>query len=71
MNNYPYESCFDCGKEAGHIPKGHMSSVWQGKCEICEQEKPVTELRDFCYPSIKKLNIIRKRLKLPLFNNEN
>ena len=43
-----YNTCFDCGKEFGVYSVG-CSSVYESKCDVCEQIKPITEVRDFGY----------------------
>lgn len=45
---YPDWACESCGKEHGRgIPKNHVSTWHYGKCEICGQNKSVTQARDF------------------------
>ena len=41
-------TCFDCGKKYGVYSVG-CSSVWNGVCGVCGEEKRVTESRDFAY----------------------
>jgi len=43
-----YTVCKDCGSKYGEYSVG-CSSVWQGKCDVCEETKPVTEARDYGY----------------------
>ena len=40
--------CKDCGSKYGHYSVG-CSSTWIGKCNVCGQEKSVTEVRDWNY----------------------
>jgi hypothetical protein len=40
--------CFDCGIKYGE-PRGGVSSMWMAKCNICNEEKAVTETRDYRY----------------------
>ena len=40
--------CCDCGKKYGEYHNG-VSSVWEGKCNICGETKGLTEVRDFKY----------------------
>ena len=40
--------CFDCGKKYGEYHDG-VSSVWEGKCNVCGKTKRITEVRDFGY----------------------
>ena len=50
--------CRDCGLKYGVYSVG-CSSVWEGKCGVCDQVKPVTETRDYAY----LMTGIRKLLK--------
>lgn len=43
-----YTSCKDCGQKYGVYSVG-CSSTWMGKCDVCGEEKPVTEARDYAY----------------------
>lgn len=43
-----YTSCKECGLNYGVYSVG-CSSTWIGKCEVCGEEKPVTEARDYAY----------------------
>ena len=43
-----YTVCKDCGKKYGEYSVG-CSSVWEGKCDVCGETKPVTEARDYGY----------------------
>ena len=38
--------CFDCGSKYGEYHDG-LSSVWEGKCNVCGEIKNITESRDF------------------------
>lgn len=38
--------CFDCGNKYGTYHDG-VSSVWEGKCNVCGEIKNITESRDF------------------------
>ena len=51
-------TCFDCGRKYGVYSVG-CSSVWEGKCDVCGEIKPVTESRDFAYfiTGIRKLKL--------------
>jgi hypothetical protein len=40
--------CKDCGSKYGHYSVS-CSSTWTGKCDVCGQEKSVTESRDWNY----------------------
>lgn len=43
-----YNTCFDCGKTYGVYSVG-CSSVYESKCDVCGETKPITETRDFAY----------------------
>ncbi len=43
-----YTVCKDCGSKYGEYSVG-CSSVWEGKCDVCGETKPVTEARDYGY----------------------
>ena len=53
-----YRTCFDCGKEFGVYSVG-CSSVYEAKCDVCEETKRITEARDFGYfiTGIRKLKL--------------
>lgn len=40
--------CFDCGSKYGEYHDS-VSSVWEGKCNVCGEVKKITESRDFKY----------------------
>jgi hypothetical protein len=40
--------CKDCGSKYGHYSVG-CSSTWMGTCNVCGEEKPITEVRDWNY----------------------
>lgn len=52
-----YQCCSDCGDKYGTYRAG-ISSVWESKCDVCDEIKPVTEARDYGYlqRGIKELN---------------
>jgi hypothetical protein len=43
-----YTVCKDCGSKYGEYSVG-CSSIWEGKCDVCGETKPVTEARDYGY----------------------
>ena len=43
-----YTTCHDCGLKYGVYSVG-CSSVWDGKCDVCGENKKVTESRDYGY----------------------
>ena len=43
-----YNTCFDCGQKYGVYSVG-CSSVYESKCGVCGEIKPITETRDFAY----------------------
>jgi hypothetical protein len=51
-------TCFDCGRKYGVYSVG-CSSVYESKCGVCDEIKPITETRDFGYfvTSIRKLEM--------------
>jgi hypothetical protein len=53
-----YNSCFECGTTYGVYSVG-CSSVYEAKCGICGEIKPITEARDFAYfvTGIRKLKL--------------
>ncbi len=40
--------CADCGEKYGVHSVGY-SSWWNGTCDVCNKEAPVTESRDYAY----------------------
>ena len=50
------KTCFDCGHKYGVYSVG-CSSVYESKCGVCGETKPITETRDFGFFSstIRKL----------------
>jgi hypothetical protein len=40
--------CRDCGSKYGKYSVG-CSSTWEGTCDVCDEKKPVTEVRDWGY----------------------
>ncbi len=59
-------TCMDCGQKYGVYSVG-CSSVWNGVCGVCGEEKRVTESRDFAYfiTGIRKLKQQIKEAKNP------
>jgi ribosomal protein S27E len=53
-----YTTCMDCGQTYGVYSVG-CSSVWNGTCNVCGEEKRITETRDFGYfiTGIRKLKL--------------
>lgn len=50
---YPQWVCEDCGKKAAkksYIKQMFVSTWHMDKCDVCGEEKAVTEPRDFGYP---------------------
>ena len=56
-----YVVCRDCGNKYGVYSVG-CSSVYEGKCDVCEQTKPITEARDYAYlvTGIRRLKLADK-----------
>jgi hypothetical protein len=47
--------CTECAEKAGgKMPKNHIATWHDGKCDICHKLKPVTEPRDFGHPVFKE-----------------
>jgi tRNA(Ile2) C34 agmatinyltransferase TiaS len=40
--------CRECGSKYGKYSVG-CSSMWEGTCDVCDEKKPVTEVRDWGY----------------------
>lgn len=40
--------CDECGTRYGKYSVG-CSSIWEGICHVCDEKKPVTEVRDYGY----------------------
>ena len=53
--------CRDCGHKYGKYSVG-CSSVWNGTCGVCGEDKPVTEVRDYGYLS-KGINELKRNIK--------
>jgi hypothetical protein len=53
-----YQVCNDCGTKYGVYSVG-CSSVWEDKCDVCNEIKLVTEARDYGYliTGIRKLTL--------------
>ena len=53
-----YVICRDCGLKYGVYSVG-CSSVYEGKCDVCDETKPITEARDYGYlvTGIRKLKL--------------
>ena len=43
-----YQCCHDCGTEFG-TPRAGASTMWVDRCDVCGEEKAVTETRDYGY----------------------
>jgi hypothetical protein len=52
-----YTVCKDCGSKYGEYSVG-CSSIWEGECNVCGENKPVTEARDYGYLN-KGINLLR------------
>ena len=53
--------CSDCGQKYGKYSVG-CSSVWEGKCGVCGERKPITEVRDYGYLT-KGINELKGNIK--------
>lgn len=48
MQPYPQWICAECGKRYGRgMARNHVATWHDGKCDICDRSRPVTEPRDF------------------------
>jgi hypothetical protein len=59
--------CRDCGDKYGKYSVG-CSSVWLGTCDVCDEHKPVTEVRDWGYLT-KGINELKPRRPAEPFSN--
>ena len=58
---YPDWVCLDCGNAAGNgMPPGHLATFHEDTCDVCEQQKSVTQPRDFCNPTLFEFNLVRE-----------
>lgn len=53
LKPYPHLVCRDCGLKASNGKCFEVSTWHVNKCEVCGEEKEVTESRDFFYPKFK------------------
>jgi hypothetical protein len=69
---YPDFVCKECAERAGGSSKrsralcNMVATYHMGKCDICGQEKPLTQPRDFGYPNFN--NLLNKGVKDALVN---
>lgn len=43
--------CTDCAKGlGGNWPQGHLATFHTEKCDVCEEEKPVSNVGDWNWP---------------------
>jgi hypothetical protein len=59
--------CMDCGSRYGKYSVG-CSSMWLGTCDVCDEHKPVTEVRDWGYLT-KGINELKPRRPAEPFSN--
>ena len=59
--------CSDCGDKYGKYSVG-CSSMWLGTCDVCDEHKPVTEVRDWGYLT-KGMNELNPRRPAEPFSN--
>jgi hypothetical protein len=57
LKPYPSLVCQECGSKASKRGQKSISCWHEGKCDICEKEKSVTEPRDFFYPKFEGYEI--------------
>lgn len=54
--------CSECAKsKGGYWPEGHVGTFHDGKCDVCEREKLVTEPRDYRLSSTDAGELYRRR----------
>jgi hypothetical protein len=53
--------CKDCGEKYGKYSVG-CSSTWMGTCDVCGEEKGITEVRDWGYLT-KGINDLKGKIK--------
>lgn len=53
--------CSECGQKYGKYSVG-CSSVWNGTCGVCGEDKPITEVRDWGYLT-KGINELKGQVK--------
>lgn len=52
---YPTWTCHECAVDnGGAMVKSHLATWHSGVCDVCRENKPVTEPRDYRYPKFKK-----------------
>ena len=52
MTDYPQWICTQCAESnGGRMPDGHLATWHNGICGWCNEEKSVTQPRDFGYPT--------------------
>lgn len=56
-----YKVCHTCGGAYGRYHDG-VSSTWNGRCDVCDQDTRVTEARDYGYLS-KGVQLLTAKLK--------
>jgi len=54
-SKYPEWVCQKCGQNASTKGQFNLSTWHIGTCDVCSEEKNVTEPRDFFYPDFKPL----------------
>lgn len=55
---YPEQVCAECAKDAldpmeWHDLGNRVSSMWEGVCPVCDENKAVTSPRDYGWPLFK------------------
>lgn len=49
MPDYPAYICEDCGRKWGRRSPSDATTWHEGVCDLCGEERPVSEPRDFGY----------------------
>ena len=64
MKKYPDWICTDCGEKVQRIMlrRALIATFHIGRCDICGETKPVTQPRDYGWPSPYKIALLKKQL---------
>jgi len=55
--DYPSWVCYDCARNAGYVCQGmqmQLSTYHMGICDVCNEEKALSEPRNYGYPRFRK-----------------
>ena len=51
--NYPLFVCLDCGEKASKVKCQGVIKIYEGTCEVCQENKSIISTRNFGYPIFK------------------